>query len=81
MILSGYTFLFFTAWLVNINNSGAAAVFSMLPTSKSCGNKYFFDQHYQPGKIASQVSVLMIKYSFAVCFELWMLKYVLHFWL
>ena len=54
MILISYSFLkFFTAWLVNINNSGAA-LFSMLATSKSCGNICFSDRHYQPGKITPQ---------------------------
>ena len=43
--------------LVNLNNLGAA-VFNKLTTSKSCGNICFFDQHYQPEKITSQVSVI-----------------------
>ena len=44
----------------------------MLATSNSSGNIYFFDQHYQPGKMTSQVSTLMIEYLAAVSFELWM---------
>ena len=32
--------------------------------------KYFFDQYYQPSKITSQVSVLMIKHLVAMFFEL-----------
>ena len=43
----------------------------MLATRKSYGNICFFDQSYQPGKIISQVSILMIKYLVAVSFELW----------
>ena len=61
MILISYSFLIFTAWFVNINNSGAA-VFNMFETSKSCRNIWFFDQQNQPGKIISKVSVLMIEY-------------------
>ena len=64
-----YIFLCFIVWLVNRNNSGAA-VFNMLASSKSCGNKFLFDQHYQPGKLTSQVSVLMIEYLVSVSFEL-----------
>ena len=71
MILINYSFLCFTVWLVNINNSGTV-VFNMLATSKSRANICFFNQHYQPGKITSQVSVLMIEYLVAVSFELWM---------
>ena len=32
----------------------------------------FFDQHYQQGKMTSQVSVLIIEYLASVSFELWM---------
>ena len=32
--------------------------------------KYFFDQYYQPGKITSQVSVMMIEHLVAMSFEL-----------
>ena len=46
---------------------------NMLATIKSCGNKCFFDQYEQPGKITSQLSVLMIKYLVAVSFELRMM--------
>ena len=80
MILIINSFLCFTAWLLNINNLGEA-VFNMLATSKSCGNICFFDQHYQPGTITSQVSVLMIEYLVAVSFELSMVQYVQYFWL
>ena len=51
MILISYIFLYFRAWLVNINNSGTA-IFNMLVASKSPGNM-FFDQHNQQGKIIS----------------------------
>ena len=37
-------------------------MFSMLATNKSCGNI----KHYQPGKIMSQVSVLIIEYLVSV---------------
>ena len=43
-----------------------AALFSMLATSRSCGNIHCFDQNYQPGKINLQVSVLIIKYLVAM---------------
>ena len=66
MILISCSFLCVIAWLVNINNP----VFNMLATNKSCGNTYFFDQYYQPGKINSQVSVLIIEYLVALSFEL-----------
>ena len=39
-----------------------AVQFSMLATSRSCGNIRCFDQNYQPGEITLQVSVLIIKY-------------------
>ena len=42
----------------------------MLASSKSCGNKWFFDQKYQPGRLTSLVLVLMIEYLVAVSFEL-----------
>ena len=48
-----------------------AEVLHMLTTRKSFGNVCFFDQHYQPFKITSQVSVLMTEYLVAVSFELW----------
>ena len=35
---------------------------SMLATTKSWRNIYFFAQHFEPGKITSQVLVLMIEY-------------------
>ena len=44
----------------------------MLATNKSCENIYFSNQHYQRGKITSQVSVLMMEYLVGVSFELWM---------
>ena len=53
-------------------NDSVAAMFSMLATSRSCGNIRSFDQNYQPGKITLQVSVLMIKYLVAVSFQLCM---------
>ena len=42
-------------------NDSVAPVFNILATSSSCGNIYCFYQHYQPGKITLQVSVLMIE--------------------
>ena len=60
-ILISYIVSCFAARLVSINNSGAA-VFNMLATSKSGGNICFFDQHNHPGKITSQVPVLIIDY-------------------
>ena len=56
----------FLCFTVKINNS-EAAVFNMLTTSKLCGVICFYDQHYHPGNINSQVSVLMIEYLVAVC--------------
>ena len=50
-----------------------------LVTSKSGGHIRFFDQHYKPGKITSQVSFLMIEYLVGVSFELYMVKYVQYF--
>ena len=52
-----------------MQNNSVAAPFSMLSTSRSCGNICYFDQNYQPGKITLQVSVLIIKYLVAVSFE------------
>ena len=49
-ILINYSFLCFTTWLVNINNS-RAAVFNMLATSKSCENICFFNKYQQAVKI------------------------------
>ena len=43
-------------------NDSVAEVFSVLATSRSCGNIYCSYQHYQPGKITLQVSVLIIEY-------------------
>ena len=55
VILFSYSFLCFTAWVLIIDNSWVA-VFNMLATSKPCGKIcFFFDQHYLPGKIISQV--------------------------
>ena len=56
-----------------------AEVLHMLTTRKSFGNVCFFDQHYQPFKITSQVSVLMTEYLVVVSFELWMVQYVQYF--
>ena len=46
-----------------------AEVFSILATSRSCGNIYCSHQHYQPGKIALHFSVLMIEYLVASSYE------------
>ena len=42
-----------------------SAVFNILATSRSCGNIHCSYQHYEPGKITLQVSVLMIGYLVA----------------
>ena len=54
-------------------------VFSILATSRSCRNIHCSYQHYQPGKITLNFSVLMIEYLVATSYELWMMKYVLYF--
>ena len=54
--------------MVDTCKISAAELFNMLATSRSCGNIRCFDQNYQPGKIALQVSVLIIKYLVAVSF-------------
>ena len=43
-------------------NDSVAPVFNILATSSSSGNIYCIYQHYQPGKITLQVSVLIIEY-------------------
>ena len=60
-------------------HDSVAEVFSILETSRSCGNIHCSYQHYQPGKITLHFSVLMIKYLVATSFELWMVQYVLYF--
>ena len=52
-----------------------AEFFSILATSRSCGNIHCSYQHYQPGKITLHFSVLMIEYLVATSYELWMIKY------
>ena len=42
-----------------------AEVFSILATSRSCGNIHCSYQHYQPGKTTLHFSVLMIEYLVA----------------
>ena len=49
-------------------NNSVATLFNMLTTSRSCEYIRCFDQNYQPGEIALQVSVLIIKYLVAVSF-------------
>ena len=49
-----------------MQNKSMAALFSMLATSRSCGNMCCFDQNYQPGKITLQVSVLINKHGCVV---------------
>ena len=57
-----------------------AEVFSILVTSRSCGNIHCSYQHYQPGKITLHYfSELMIEYLVATLDELWMIKYMLDF--
>ena len=43
-----------------------AEVFSILATSRSCGNMHFSYQHYQPSKITLHFLILMIDYFVAV---------------
>ena len=43
-------------------NDSVVEFFSILATSRSCGNIHCSYQHHQPGKIILQVSVLMIEY-------------------
>ena len=44
-------------------NDPVAEVFNILATSRSCGNNIHCSyQHYQPGKITLQISVLIIEY-------------------
>ena len=57
----------------------AAEVFSILATSRSCGNIHCSYQHYQPGKITLHFSVLMIEYLVPTSYQLWMMLYVLYF--
>ena len=56
-----------------------AEAFSILTTSRSCGNVHCSYQHYQPSKTTLYFSVLMIEYLVATSYELWMMQYVLHF--
>ena len=42
-------------------NDSWAAVFNILVTSQSFGNIHCSCQHYQPGKMTLQVSLLMIE--------------------
>ena len=52
-----------------------AAVFNILATSRPFGNIRCSYQHYQPGKITLQVSVLMIELVLvATSYELWWCK-------
>ena len=64
-------FLCFTEWSINVYS--VAEVFSILATSRSCGNIHCSYQHYQPGKITLHFSVLMIEYLVATSYELWMM--------
>ena len=54
-------------------NDSVAEVFNILATSRSCRNIHCYYQHYQPGKITLQVSVMMIEYLLAMSNELWMM--------
>lgn len=74
VIFINYVFLYFTGWLVNVNDS-VAAEFNMFVTSKSYGNVRCFDQHYQP-----QDTVLIIECLVAVSYEFWMVLQKLYFW-
>ena len=52
-----------------MHNDSVADVFDILGTSRSCGKIHCFYQHYQPGKINLQVSVLMIEYLVAMSYN------------
>ena len=55
-------------------NDSGAAVFNILVTSRLSGNIHCSYQHYRPGKITLQVSVLMIELVLvATSYELWMM--------
>ena len=45
-----------------MRNDSVAEVLNILATSRSRGNEHCSYQHYQPGKITLQVSVLIIEY-------------------
>ena len=53
-----------------MHNDSVAEVFNILATRRSLGNMHYSYQHYQPGKITLQVSVLMIEYIVATSYEL-----------
>ena len=50
-----------------------AVVFSILSTSRLCGNIHGSYQHYQPGKITLHFPELIIEYLIATSYELWMI--------
>ena len=50
-------------------NESVAAVFNILTASRLRGNIHCSYQHFQPGKITLQVSVLMIEYLVAMSYE------------
>ena len=50
-----------------------AEAFNILATSRSCGNIHCSHQHYQPGEITLNFSVLMIEYLVTTSYELWMM--------
>ena len=56
-----------------------SAVVNILATGKSFGNICFFDQHYQPGKMTSQVSALMIEYLVAFEYLLVIFEFLMSF--
>ena len=51
-------------------NDSVAEVFDILATSRLCGNIHCSYQHYPPGKITLQVSLVMIEYLVATSYEL-----------
>ena len=53
-----------------MKNNSVTALFSMLATSRSCGNIRCFDYNYQPANTTLQVSVLIIKHLVVVSFGL-----------
>ena len=59
--------------MVNKCMAHVPEVFSILATSRLCGNKHCSYQHYQLGKITLHFSVLMIEYLLATSYELWMM--------
>ena len=65
-----YSFFHIFQYDQEMHNDSVAEVFNILATRRSLGNMHYSYQHYQPGKITLQVSVLMIEYIVATSYEL-----------